>query len=140
MAGIYISNLEKKIDNLIFQLNSNQMIEFDERLLPTGKILPFDKFISAKKFGDTKFDHCFKLNENAQPACVLRDEEAQIELKIIPERSYSYLQLYTPDDRKSIAIENLSSPPDAFNNNMSLVTAKPGEIYNFTAKYQLTFL
>ncbi len=130
----------KKVDDLIFQLNSNQMIEFDERLLPTGRILPFNDFILPKKICDAKFDHCFKLNENAEPACVLRDEENEIELKIVPEKSYPYLQIYTPDDRQSIAIENLSSAPDSFNNGIGLIIAKPSESHHFTTTFQLSNL
>lgn len=132
--------LGQKIDDLMFQMNSEQMVEFDERLLPTGKILPFDKFFVQKKFGDTKFDHCFLLNENEKPACILTNEENNIEVRIIPDKSYPYLQIYTPDDRQSIAIENLSSAPDSFNNGMGLLIAKPNEEYVFSTAFQVSIL
>lgn len=130
--------LGEKVDNLKVQMNTKQLVEFDARLLPTGKILPFDRFGSPESFCDTSFDHCFLLNENADSACVLRDEAEGLELKIIPDKSYPYLQIYTPSDRESIAVENLSSAPDAFNNGMGLIVAKPGEIYQFKTTYQLT--
>jgi aldose 1-epimerase len=69
---------------------------------------------------------------------VLRDPANKIQLEIIPARSYPYLQIYTPPHRKSIAIENLSSAPDAFNNGMGLVTLAPGESADFTTTYKLT--
>jgi aldose 1-epimerase len=47
------------------------------------------------------------------------------------------LQIYTPEDRKSIAIENLSSAPDAFNNGMGLLVLEPGETKMFTTTYQI---
>jgi aldose 1-epimerase len=45
--------------------------------------------------------------------------------------------LYIPGDRKSIAIENLSSAPDSFNNRMGLVTLDPGEEKAFTLHYTI---
>jgi aldose 1-epimerase len=132
--------LGEKVNNLKVKLNTNQIVEFDERLLPTGKILPFTKFNYFEIFGETKFDHCFLLSENADTACVLRDEENNLELKIIPEKSYPYLQIYTPDDRKNIAVECLSSAPDSFNNGMGLIIAKPNEMHQFKTTYQLNIL
>ena len=59
---------------------------------------------------------------------MLRDENSGLQLTIKAGQSYPYLQVYTPPHRKSIAVENLSSPPDAFNNGMSLIIAKPGRL------------
>ncbi|MGI8950226.1 MAG: aldose 1-epimerase [Chitinophagaceae bacterium] len=131
---------EKTIDNLLLQINSKQMVEFDEKLLPTGKFLPYTKFNSLKKIENISLDNCFVLNENAEPACVLRDEESGLQLNIIPEKSYPYLQIYTPPERQSIAIENLSSAPDSFNNKIGLIILKPKEERVFKTTYQLSFV
>jgi aldose 1-epimerase len=61
----------------------------------------------------------------------------KLELIITPDKSYPYLQVYIPKDRKSIAIENLSATPDAFNNGMGLIIAEPATLYSFTTTYQL---
>jgi aldose 1-epimerase len=52
-----------------------------------------------------------------------------------PDRSYPYLQLYTPPHRRSIAIENLSAAPDVFNNRIGLVTLEPDHTKTFSARY-----
>ena len=79
------------------------------------------------------FDNCFTLNfAECQPMCVIRNPRKKVQIEIHPERSYPYLQIYTPDHRKSIAIENLSGAPDAFNNGMGLKVLAPGETANFT--------
>jgi aldose 1-epimerase len=132
--------LGEKVNDLEVQLNTNQILEFDERLLPTGKISPFTKFNSSEIFGETKLDHCFLLNEDADAGCIIRDEKNNLELKIIADKSYPYLQIYTPDDRKSIAIENLSSAPDSFNNGMGLIIAKPNGMHQFKTTYQISVL
>jgi aldose 1-epimerase len=45
--------------------------------------------------------------------------------------------LYTPPDRKSIAIENLSGAPNAFNNKIGLHYVKPQEDIVFETSYQV---
>ena len=61
--------------------------------------------------------------------------EKKVQIEFHPEESYPYLQIYTPEHRKSIAIENLSGAPDAFNNGMGLKVLQPGELATFTTKY-----
>lgn len=130
-----------KIDDLQLEFQCKDIVEFDADLLPTGKKLPYQEFGSLKPIGTTELDNCFTANfAECQPMLVLRDPSKKIQLEIIPDKSYPYLQIYTPPHRKSIAIENLSSVPDAFNNGMDLITLAPGESADFTTTYKLTFL
>ena len=59
-------------------------------------------------------------------------------LTIEPSPAYPYLQLYTPDHRGSIAIENLSGAPNCFNNKMGLHILQPQEVWKLETSYQLT--
>ena len=130
-----------KIDDLQLEFQSKDIVEFDADLLPTGKKLPYQQFGSLKEIGATELDNCFTANfAECQPMLVLRDPVKKIQLEIMPGRSYPYLQIYTPPHRKSIAIENLSSVPDAFNNGMDLITLAPGASADFTTTYKLTKL
>ena len=128
----------KSINDALFQMNSKVMVEFNEHLIPTGNMLPDESFSTLKKIDDTFLDNCFVLDGNAQPACILRDESVGVQLKITTDVSYPYLQVYTPPHRKSVAIENLSSVPDAFNNGIGLIILKPNEEHVFITTYQLT--
>ena len=130
-----------KIDDLQLEFQSRSMLEFDAQLIPTGKLLPYQEFGSLKKIGDTVFDNCFTLNQaECQPLCVLRDPVQKIQIEIQPGAAYPYLQLYTPDHRNSIAIENLSSTPDAFNNGMGVITLEPGTSASFKTTYTISSL
>jgi aldose 1-epimerase len=71
---------------------------------------------------------------------VLRDTEKKLQVEIRPGRQYPYLQVYTPDHRNSIAIENLSAPPDTFNNKIGLITLQPEERIIFTTSYKISKL
>lgn len=134
-------HLGDTINTLDIQFRSTHKVVFDERLLPTGTYEPYTRFNEFQSLGDTQLDNCFVLsNDFSQPACILRDTKANVQLSIIPEASYPYLQVYTPDNRRGIAIENLSSPPDAFNNAMDLIILKPGRHAQFTTAYQLNWL
>jgi aldose 1-epimerase len=132
--------LGETINELQVQFNSNAMVEFNRNLLPTGKFIPYRKFETMESFGDTFLDNCFVLKNSSSPACILKNEKTEIQLSIIRDTSYPYLQVYTPPHRKSIAIENLSSAPDSFNNGMGLIIVKAGEQYSFMTAYQVALL
>jgi aldose 1-epimerase len=133
--------LGKKIDDLQIEFQSKTMVQFDDEMIPTGKLIAFKEFCSLKKLGDTTFDNCFELNfAECQPLCVLRNKDRKIEVQISPDKSYPYLQLYIPPDRNSIAIENLSSVPDAFNNKMGERVLESGDSAIFKTSYKLTLL
>ncbi len=129
------------IDNLLLEFQSAALVEFDAELIPTGKLIAYEEYGSLKKIGNTQFDTCFTVNfAECQPLCVLRDKLQKIQLEIYPDKSYPYLQIYTPPHRNSIAIENLSAAPDVFNNGMGAKVLAPGEIANFTTNYKITLL
>jgi len=131
-------NLGTNIDECKLQFDSNTMIEFDGTLIPTGKKLEDNRFIDGQILKGIKLDNCFELDNSNEPKCVLQNNK--LELIIQPTKSYHYLQIYTPPHRQSIAIENLSAAPDAFNNGMGLLLLKPNEQYSFTTSYTLKVL
>ena len=129
--------LGETVNDLHVQFNSNTMLEFDSRLLPSGKIIPYEKFETMNAFENTELDNCFVLKDHTSPSCILKDNNSGIEFTITADSSYPYLQVYTPPHRKSIAVENLSSAPDSFNNHIGLIIAKPNEQYTFATSYQI---
>lgn len=130
--------LGKTINELQFEFQSKEEIKFDEQLIPTGEKAGYHEFGSLAKIGERSFDNCYTLNfAECQPLCVLRNAEEGLQVEIIPDDSYPFLQIYTPPHRNSIAIENLSSVPDAFNNGMGLITLEPGHTKAFKTTYRI---
>lgn len=125
----------QNVDDLELQFASDQMLEFIN-LIPSGKVLTNDMFVNGAQIGSTDLDNSFVLDfSKSQPLCVLRDPLSKWQLELHPHKNYPYLQLYIPPHRNSIAIENLSAPPDSFNNNLGLVTLEQGEEANFLVTY-----
>lgn len=128
--------LGDSINEYQVEFQSKEMLEFDADLIPTGKLIPYQQFGSIKSFGPTEFDNCFTLNfAECQPMCVIRHPGKKVQIEFHPSEAYPYLQIYTPDHRKSIAIENLSGAPDAFNNAMGLKVLQPDESATFATKF-----
>jgi aldose 1-epimerase len=121
------------IDDCIIQFKNKGKIEYDEQLLPTGKILADNTFDEGKVLDNTHLDDCWMIDE-AVPNCTIQKEHQKI--IITPIANYPYIQLYTPEDRQSIAIENLSAAPNCFNNKMGLHIVKPHETWELITSYQ----
>lgn len=128
--------LDDQVDNCSLQMDSSILLEFDETLIPTRKLIDVQEYRQAKSLKGISLDHCFLLDPLVdKPRCILSGRH--LELVIETDHSYPYLQVYTPDHRNSIAIENLSAAPDAFNNGLGLQLLQPNKVYNFTTSYIL---
>ncbi len=126
--------LEDTIEHSILQFNNIGKIEYDNELLPTGKIQSDTVFDNGKMLSGIHLDSCYILDP-LHPYCFL--ESAKFKLIVHPEINYPYLQIYTPDNRKSVAIENLSGVPNCFNNKMGVHYVKPHDLFILKTSYQI---
>ena len=133
-------NLEGEVNDWLLSFHSRKNLAFDEKLIPIGHMIETDKFYFPRPIGAEVFDHCFLLESGSGvPAATLENPDNGLRLSFFPDVHYPYLQIYTPDDRKSIAIENLSSAPDCYNNGLGLIILEPGDSQSFSVLYQLEF-
>ncbi|WP_416192282.1 aldose 1-epimerase [Neisseria sp. CCUG12390] len=125
-----------RVDDWRMTLNSTQRLAFDEDLVANGKILEDTRFQTASSLQGIELDNSFVLAAFNRAACVLENNALRLEL--YPDESYPYLQIYIPDERDSVALENLSGAPDCFNNGLGLKTLKAGETQAFETRYVLS--
>jgi aldose 1-epimerase len=122
-------DIGEKVNDLKLELDVFEMMELDERNIPTGKKIPFSKYKTPEKIGEQFFDSCFRMNtRNGKATTRLISERNGIDLEIWQEtglRKYNYLVIYTPSDRKSIAIEPMSANINALNNKEDLIMLEP---------------
>ena len=128
-----------KIDDWRLQFYSEAILEFDQQLIPTGKLLQYNAFETPHPIGDTFLDNCFSLKPDlVNAACEIRNWRSGLTVSFFPDANYTYLQIYTPPTRTSIAVENLSGAPDCFNNKMGLTLLPPGHSQIFTLRYKVS--
>lgn len=128
--------LGNNLDECSLQFNTGLQVAFSKDLLPTGDTVADQRFVHGTSLKGIELDNCFLLDPAKEPSrCILQN--GRLRLIIEPDASYPYLQIYTPSHRKSIAIENLSSAPDAFNNGIGLVVVNSGEKKEFSTSYVL---
>jgi aldose 1-epimerase len=131
--------LGNKVDDYILQFNSASMLEFDENLIPTGKTVEEASFQVPHRIGERTLDNCFIVDfQESVPCCVLHNPNNKLSLSFYTSPNYRYLQIFTPEHRNSIAIENLSAAPDAFNNGMGLLKLPPRRSETFNVWYTVS--
>src|SRR5450432_3292247 len=133
-------SLEGEVNDWLLSFHSKKKLLFNEKLIPLGHTVETSAFYSPRLIGDEFFDNCFLLEpDSGSPAATLENPANGLLLSFFPDSHYPYLPIYTPEDRKSIAIENLSSAPDAYNNGLGLIILEPGDSQSFSVLYKLEF-
>jgi len=126
-----------KVDELLLELPTIQMVELDVNLIPTGKMTTYHKFSIPTKISADEFDSTFYIdNEIENFTTTIYDVENNLKIMVWQESGqgrYSYLQIYIPPHRNSIAIEPMTCNVNAFNNGDGLIILKPKD--TFRASY-----
>lgn len=125
------------VNDYWLQIASDEMLEYDDTLLPTGNYIKDNRFVNGRTIGDEKLDNGFRINKN-KSACILQNPNNNLQIEWLTTEGYPILQLYIPDHRKSIAIENLSSAPDAFNNGIGLIVLEAKHSHYFKTKFKVS--
>jgi len=119
--------LQNKIDNCALCIPNCKKIEVDERKIPTGKRTAYKEFSKSKLIGDAHFDTAYLFEKDADFTSVTLESDLY-KLRYYQETrdtKFNYLQIYTPEDRESIALEPMSCNIDAFNNQEGLRILAP---------------
>jgi aldose 1-epimerase len=129
------------IDDLLLKLPFCEEISVDDRKLPTNETAIHQIFTEFTPIGTTPLDNGYRLLSLKEKAttCLQHPTDAY-QLQLIQDtgkHKYNYLQVYTPTDRKTIAIEPMSCATNAFNNGFGLISLKPDSTYKATYKIRL---
>jgi aldose 1-epimerase len=131
------------IDDLMLRAPGRTVLRPDQRGLPIGKEAvkgtQYD-FQQSRLIGSTKLDHAFTDLERDQEGFArveLRDPSRGTQVSLWVDRSYPYLMLFTGDalpsgSRRSLAIEPMTCPPNAFRTGEALVRLEPGSSFTGT--------
>ncbi len=114
------------ITESVLDFNATHQYLFNEQMIPSSKTLL--KHRTPLKIGATFLDDCFITNK---PATNFKTLEYDFDLEFSSKEKESYLQVYTPPHRKSIAIEPMTCAPNSFNNKDGLLTLQPNEKFDW---------
>lgn len=125
----------RDMDVMNLKLPACRQLEM-EACIPTETYVESDFFAGEVSLKGLVLDHCFELlAADGVVETELIDTDRNLKIVVWQcggESSYGFLQLYTPADRRSIAIEPMSCAPNAFNNKKGLIELKPDERVDFT--------
>ncbi len=123
------------VDEFYIQFPSKEILDVNDKGIPTGKKSLYTNFNSLSRLGKTNFDSCFVLDSKLEKAEItIENKKENIKYQIWQEtgiNKYNYLQVYTPPSRTSIAIEPMTCAPNAFNTGDGLIVLAPQERISF---------
>lgn len=111
---------DSSVDTWKLQIPAADVVEVDERMLPTGQLRALDFGSDLQLIGERVFDHCLHLH-NPYARLELQGNRGRIRWH---QSNFPYLQLFTPPMRDSLAIEPMSCGVDAFNTGEGLIRLK----------------
>lgn len=136
--------LGEKIDNLKLTLPRTSLSILDESDIPIGSFKQDMRFEHGRKIYDEFINDCFCLeseisNLKATDSDIINNvhtilENSKYTLDIwqrAGQEQYNAIQIYTPPNRESIAIEPMTAEPDVLNHHRGLIIIKPNETKTF---------
>ena len=126
------------VDTVELQAPGRRVLISDERDLPAGSEpvegTEYD-FRTARTIGSTRLDNAFTdlaRDDDGRARVRLRDPDGDAAATLWVDESYGYLMLFTGDtrpdvNRRSLAVEPMTCPPNAFRTGDSLIRLEPGE-------------
>jgi aldose 1-epimerase len=132
------------VDPLVLRIPGRAVLEHDERGLPmparTVNGTEYD-FRTPKAIGSTKLDHAFTDLERDGDGLArvdVRDPKSGVGLSLWVDERYPYLMVFTGDplpdvERRSLAVEPMTCPPNAFRSGEALIRLEPG--HTFTSSW-----
>ncbi|MBP6825781.1 MAG: hypothetical protein KA165_04380, partial [Saprospiraceae bacterium] len=117
--------LTDRADQHRMQLPACEMVEINERMIPTGKRSVFGTFQKKKTTGDTFLDNCFHNLSSGSSYKLALDAAGRSVVVKASGRQFPFFQVFTPPHRESIALEPMTCNVGAFNNGDGLITLAP---------------
>jgi len=117
-----------KVNEPAMQLPPVQRVVVDKNMIPYGQKELFDRFVQMRTLQGEELDACFALEEKHGGVSYLQIEDDK-RLEIWQDDAFGFIQVFTPGDRQSVAIEPMTGNIDALNNGEGLKILAPEEVW-----------
>ena len=142
-AHPYLTLGTATIDGLVLRVPGRTVLRSDERGLPIRREAvegtEYD-FRRPRRIGSIKLDHAFtdlEREADGRARVELGDSDRGTKVSLWVDRSYSYVMLFSGDPlpnvhRRSLAVEPMTCPPNAFRTGDALIRLEPGASFTST--------
>jgi len=127
------------VDDARLTIPASRRLTTNDRALPTGEVdvagTEFD-FTAGRTVGATRLDTCFTglaRGSDGRSRALLESADGGRGLEVWADEAFGYLQAYTGDTiepvsrrRQAVAIEPMTSPPNAFASGVDVIRLEPG--------------
>ncbi len=128
-----------KVDDLVLTVPADRVVLVDQRLLPIGAHAVTGTewdFTGGRRIGATKLDTAYGLADTGGgSAAVLSTVDGTRRLRLWADPVFHWWQAFTGDSlpaprhRRSVALEPMTCPPDAFNSGRDVIMLEPGDTW-----------
>jgi aldose 1-epimerase len=143
-AHPYLTLGSGTVDELTLRVPGGTVLRSDDRGIPVGSAAVEGTDVDFRRprtVGTTKLDNAFtdlERDADGLARVQLRDPQERSELTLWVDESYPYLMVFTGDplpdvDRRALAVEPMTCPPNAFRSGTDLVQLEPGQ--SFTGRW-----
>ncbi len=115
------------IDDLYLKMPVTEEVLVNERQLPTGETVPETYFSKGNVIADRSMDTCFRILNKGESETLIRDPNKTFEFRLRQSEIFRYLQVYTKPNRKTIAIEPVTSNINMLQNHEGALMIEPGQ-------------
>ena len=137
-AHPYLTVGTPTVDSVVLRAPGRTMLRSDERGIPSGaeSVAGTDyDFRHPREIGATRLDNAFtdlERDDKGLARVELRHPHEERELTLWVDGNYRYLMLFTGDPlpdvgRRSLAVEPMTCPPNAFRSGQDLLRLEPGQ-------------
>jgi len=136
----YLASSAPSVDSLTLRVPGRTVLRSDERGIPVDSFpvegTEYD-FREPRPIGATLLDHAFtdlERSENGRASVELRNPDRGDGVTLWVDETYPYLMLFTGDplpdvSRRSLAVEPMTCPPNAFRTGEDLIQLEPGQAF-----------
>lgn len=117
-------NLPYGVNEGALKLPECREVEVNDTLLPTGRKLPSTCFDSLRPLSGVTLDTCFEANKKEENSTFIKLNGEQT-LEVWQDAHYPFIQVFTPKDGQSIAVEPMTCGIDALNTGDGLQILQP---------------
>lgn len=124
----YFKLIDKSLTRL--KLPTCEKVHVNENLIPTGRTTPYLDFNEKATLIGHELDHCLALLKDQNRHTTLLELDIGIDLELWQDGQFSFLQVFTPGDDLTLALEPMTCNVDALNTGDGLMVLDSGDSWS----------